>query len=233
MEGTLHAFGFILIFVLTLFALVRYFRRPANAMQVFVAVLIGLLLISLHVIAGKQLVYATVLFVELPPVQSLMPGIAIALLGIFTTRPHRTVRVTAWIIFAVSLLLAGHFVWQVGTQRYTESPSSFTQRLQDQHQHELDNLNEALSHIQGYYPQKTFSASWLDRSVVFTRLMDEIMSWPCPPPTIIHHDATFTTYWHTWFTGLYGVHEVPIAVWYPGGKINDAIGKLEYRPRPY
>jgi hypothetical protein len=38
--------------------------------------------------------------------------------------------------------------------------------------------------------------------------------------------------WHTWFTGLYGKRVTNVYLWYPGGKLDDAIGKLEYRPRP-
>lgn len=35
--------------------------------------------------------------------------------------------------------------------------------------------------------------------------------------------------WHSWLTSLYGRKTVPLELWYPGGTLSEAAGRLEYR----
>lgn len=38
--------------------------------------------------------------------------------------------------------------------------------------------------------------------------------------------------WHSWFTGIYRLETQPVAAWYPGGRVKDAMRHIEFRVRP-
>jgi hypothetical protein len=45
------------------------------------------------------------------------------------------------------------------------------------------------------------------------------------------HRLELTPLWHTWLTGLYRRREVPQELWYPGGTLADAAGRIAWRDR--
>ncbi|MHB9132438.1 MAG: hypothetical protein ACYDBB_15315 [Armatimonadota bacterium] len=44
-------------------------------------------------------------------------------------------------------------------------------------------------------------------------------------------DSVPTMLWHTPLTGMHGWRTTTYELWYPGGKLKDAIGKIDYRER--
>lgn len=163
MEGHLHASGLFLIMVMTLLALLRYRNRPVNGARPCIAIVTGAFVF--HVLHGinELCVYGGVLFAPQPIVQSLIPAIAIAVIGTFTPRPHRAARVIAWSIFGIALALIGHFVWLVETPRYTESPAFVTAQLRSSQQVTLDHIDDAFEYVADYYPRKKSLRDGLSR----------------------------------------------------------------------
>lgn len=220
-----------MIMLMTLLAVLRYFNKPVNGARPFIAVVTGVLVFAILIGINQLLVYGSVLSARQPIIQSIIPAVAITLIGTYTPRPHRAARVIAWSIFGIALALIGHFVWLTETPCYTENPQFVSAHLKYSQRSTLDHIDDALEYVADYYPRKSFSPGWIEQASFYPRLTQGLTACACPPPSIRHHDAIFTRYWHTGFTGLYGTQVIPNAVWYPGGRVKDAIGKLEYRPQ--
>ncbi|HOF89590.1 MAG TPA: hypothetical protein PLZ36_16030 [Armatimonadota bacterium] len=80
---------------------------------------------------------------------------------------------------------------------------------------------------------RVYPAGWLRETPCWTALPAEYQRAFINIAPYFHKGIVTTrAEWHTPLTGFYRVVEVPTAIWYPGGAVKDAIGKLEFRPRP-
>jgi hypothetical protein len=70
-----------------------------------------------------------------------------------------------------------------------------------------------------------YSEGWLRDS--------ELIHNPMLIPMLSHQISThhISRFWHTWLTGLYSIRTTTCELWYPGGKLRDAIDQIEYRIR--
>ena len=75
--------------------------------------------------------------------------------------------------------------------------------------------------------EATYPAGWLSEAPFLETLRAELRWWPPEG-----HRLDVLPLWHSWLTGLYLRRLVAMDVWYPGGKLKDAAGNLEYRERP-
>lgn len=77
--------------------------------------------------------------------------------------------------------------------------------------------------------QVVYPAGWLAATAFWKKMLQDDQQMYLESDPYFSHKGIVTTRaeWHTFLTGFYRVQEVPFAVWYPGGKIKDALGKVE------
>lgn len=75
---------------------------------------------------------------------------------------------------------------------------------------------------------KPISPGWMDESFP----VRDVAEFAGKNPTILRAvEHRFHPIWHTWLTGLWRIEEVALEPWYPGGAIQEAVDKIELRPR--
>jgi hypothetical protein len=73
---------------------------------------------------------------------------------------------------------------------------------------------------------KTYPASWLHEAG-FVRNADRGSPLADIPHSLPRVEVRWL--WHSWFTGIYECRRTPGFLWYPGGKLSEAAGRVEWR----
>lgn len=214
MAGSLNALGLIGVVALTLLAI--FVRKPQRfnsrqfAMSVFLALPVVILapLLTVHLCRAGQ-----------PFTQWLIPAMCIVLVGTFTCVTWLR-RVVVVVLMVAAIQLSFHFTSLVHRKEYTGNPSSGegVRRVY------LRVLSEDLVDS-GLDTQQQFSPGWLrdivDEELEVYAIFEHLRSLG----NVLH-------LWHTWFTRIYGITDVPADVWYPGGVMADSLEQIELRARP-
>jgi hypothetical protein len=99
----------------------------------------------------------------------------------------------------------------------------------------------ATTHPQ-FYPQvminsaadrTRYPAGWLLDTAFWHGLPKNYQEMYISTVPYFQHEGIVRTHpqWHTVLTGFYTIEEVPTGVWYPGGRLQDGLSRLEYRER--
>ena len=228
MAGTLNALGLLLVIGLTIVVLRKHGRFPRHLLSI----LFGLL------IASFSLIIASFFTVHMcnagqPVTQLLIPGICFVICYVaLEAQPPSW----WWLImlFFAPLALGFHFTMVVHSDGYTGNPRSGNRALLSQQRSDLQLLK-------GYYEERleANNSSWdssytpgpLATSGAWQVLVDRIDDSEREGVVYLLTSKEFETYrlWHSWLTGIYGQRSHPLKLWYPGGKLQDAIGRFKYR----
>jgi len=221
-----NALGLLAIIAVTIYLLVRYGRWPhepsvyATSAAASVGVLVALAIPTLEMGIGGE-----------PYRQAIIPAGCYFLLTVFLRDPNnlprarqvqRAYRASCWFIIPLSLFLSLDFIALRDSKRYTGDPGAIAGALKATQAAKLRaacGLLEADTSLQ----QTTFPPGWLDERLKQNFRGNE---------RYLHGEsAEFHSHWHTWLTGLYGETRYPTEIWYPGGKLTDALPQIEYRLR--
>lgn len=227
MEGNLHAFGLILVVAVTLFALISYPAKPAGLAQIVIALLAGGGLMIVCQIAGTHMCDA-----GQPFLQYIIPGTCLILLRSLTRHRCRPARIIAWCLCLAAFILTFHYDDLVHGQHYTGNPARVGHYLQVEQRSNIQQVEASLIMIsQDYHDSKHYPASWMDQFPQQQLIAKELGNSESLSRNYKSQRAVAFPLWHSRFTGLYGKTMTDVYLWYSGGKLEDAMGKLEYRPR--
>lgn len=218
MAANINAIGMLMIAAATAFLLIRFREEPKGILPIAKAGILTLVAVSVMMSFSAHLCGA-----GQPTRQCFPTAVCLFLVLVFVHR--RPVR--GWA--AVGILLLGFFLCQqftslVHTDTYTGNPGwakwTCTVHRKWYLQFLRSSLTEVTKMCETAYPE-----GWLSESGV-TALIPDV-----PEDLLRSRSVEVFHFWHTWMTGLHGSCYGHAEVWYPGGKLDDAIRKLEFRER--
>lgn len=227
MAGSLNALGLLLVVGVTIIIVIKYGCFPRG----FKPVLNGLLWGALAWLVAAM--FTRILWYEgLPFTQILIPAVCLAIcVSTLEGQPHLTKVIYFLFPFLASLLLGIHFLVLVGGNNYNGNPKWINIYV---HSHQQQNLVQVKSIFFGTVSSKPRLAQTIYSAGPLSASLAMQLFSAADRDTISHfvRSGTYSAYplWHTWLTGLYGKRFHPATLWYPGGKLEDAIDRLEYKP---
>jgi hypothetical protein len=218
MAGNLHAIALIAIPLITVAACVRFRQRALRQGRVLGAIFGGSVLsllagiLSSHACSAGQ-----------PLTQWLIPGVCFAATVALVRRA--AVR-DPWALALLTLmfLLSFHYSHIVHGPTYVGSPD-FGRVLEARAAAELQQAAQVLQKL-GAKDDAAYPQGWL-REAAFvsshpTEFEGVAFEWA---------EVRVAPLWHSILTRLYLRNTTVVAMWYPGGRLRDAAGKLRYRDK--
>jgi hypothetical protein len=212
-DGSVVAFGLILMIGMAVYTLIRHRRHPDFARYCFTITAFWALL---------MLVVCPPLYFRAIGGQSIVRIVVISSLCFaltFVTLPSRRTTLLLPLlsyVLMVFLIIFTNMLVHGGGYTATSRPFDQMNRYKASQRNLQVYLNEVAKRDTRSYP-----AGWLS-----TMPFDKGFS-----SAYVHYRGTPQPCWHSWFTGLYRAGAMQVELWYPGGTIRDAIRRLEFRPR--
>lgn len=169
-----------------------------------------------------------------PVTQLIIPCTCFAICYAAFEEPH-TPRWILFVLFFTPLALGFHYTIIVHSEGYTGNPRSINRAIRSLQRSNLQQIKLYYDYafqdrpavLSSNYPPGPLAASgaW---QVLVDRIAD---SEEKEKVDDLLTSKEYHTHWlwHTWLTGIYGVSSRPLKLWYPGGKLKDAVQQLEYR----
>ena len=223
MQGTLNAIGILAVVLGTGVLL----RRGEKQRPDFAIVAYGLIFGVLSSFIG--IACTSILWVQGNPLtQLIFPSACLMLVYIFL-RSNRVVVFTMIALFVISLALGFHYLLLVGGGNYNGWPARVNASLSARRSNVISLIKTSLpEHPE--LAEKSYPAGPLPKSAIMNLVSPDDQALVIAEATRKHY--TTHRLWHTWFTGLYGKTGTPIVLWYPGGKLQDGIERMEWKMMP-
>jgi len=228
MAGTLNALGLLFVIGLTVVMLRKYGRFPKR----FMSVLFGLLIAGISLIIAS--IFTTVSYSQ-PFTQIIIPCACFALCYAAFEDSYLPQWVLV-VLFFIPLVLGFQFsVITSGNGCYTGIPGLANRAASTQQHSNLKQL-KVYYELEFYYQpavlNHTYPSGPFSASEAYQVLIDHLQNQD--DKQIVAKFLTSKEYhpyrlWHTWLTGIYGQRSRQLTLWYPGGKLKDAVERLEYR----
>lgn len=214
MQDDLNAIVLLIVPLVTLILLWKFGRFSVNFKKVVKAILFLLFTSVLNIITSTHLCDAGT-----PFCQWLVPAVCggAIIIGMEEKKIKRT---SVIVMFVVSIVLSQHFVHLVHEDNYIGNPNP---RINSMSESLLECQKELLKTDEEFV-NRTYPAGWIEESLKELEEFNLIVKGPFKKIEI--HKL-----WHTNFTGIYGATDKQLGVWYPGGILQDAIGKIVIKER--
>ncbi|HLK59719.1 MAG TPA: hypothetical protein VKU00_24370 [Chthonomonadaceae bacterium] len=217
--------------LLLAFCVLYSYQRSRLTVRRAIRGLVGALLL-----AFLSQVVSTVLDYEVNPLsQWLVPSLCFGcvLAGIDYKKLRRDEKAVAGVLTFL-IAFSGPFlsieyleIFQRG--RFTGNPDYTRQLCPIQMKHNLKSLQKQLAEVTGQ-TDTDYPAGWLADSAVIGLLPVEMQAYDRKDSAVLSNDIV--TYWHSWYTNIYGVqHRIEYGLWYPGGPLKAAIAQVSWKVR--
>jgi len=224
MAGTLNALGLLFVIGITIAALRRHGRVPRQ----FRSVLFGLLLAILSMFIAS--VFSTHMCKAGSPVmQLLIPAICFVICYAAVDTQYR------WelpVLFLAPLVLGFHFSVLVHQEGYSGNPRGANRTIRFIQQDDTTQLKQYCEFVLKEKPalgDRRYPPGLLASSGAWQVLGGEVTDEKLRQHYLASKGIHTYRLWHTWLTGIYGARRYTAHAWYPGGKLKDAVPRLEYR----
>ncbi|MHB9025312.1 MAG: hypothetical protein ACYC7E_14270 [Armatimonadota bacterium] len=207
MGGTIIAFGLLATLGMTAYSLIRHRSDFNIAWWIFILLLWG-------IVVQVMLPQFTLPNGRGSSTQSLMISSLCFVLSAAIVTPNWR---RYWILLCFTFAMMIALPWYAASLLAVNDYSSHRHTMHHMRDSLFYELREIEKHNGWSYP-----AGWL-ADQPFTKEIDHKI---LQGHRVIPHPL-----WHSWLTRLYRKETIPGEAWYPGGKIKDALGKIEYRPR--
>jgi hypothetical protein len=136
----------------------------------------------------------------------------------------RKAAVISLVIFITIATLAWNYLHLVHEPGVTGNP----QPHEEKRRKKAETSAQLMLAEMGASDEKTYAASWLYETD-FVRNADPRSQLMDIPRLLTRVEVRWL--WHSWLTGLYECRRTPGALWFPGGKLVEASGRVEWRER--
>ncbi|MHB9023218.1 MAG: hypothetical protein ACYC7E_03460 [Armatimonadota bacterium] len=212
-DGSIVAFGLILTVAVAAFTLHRHRKHPDVVKFCFTVLVFWALLM---IVVCPPLYFKSVggqCIVRMVLISSCC--FALTFVGVSSRRTSLVVPVFSYAVM-ISLIIYANMLIHGGGYTTISRPFEHTGRYRTSQRFLKVYLGEVAKTDARSYPPGWLSGMPFDKGF---------------SSAYVHHRGIPRPYWHSWLTGLYGADARQFELWYPGGKIKDAIGKIEFRPR--
>jgi hypothetical protein len=215
---TLHAISMLSLLGVTLAAcalLLRRGERPrtfAGIVTALCAIVVVFLAAPLHLCNSGN-----------PTFQALL-GIVCVTALVVCVRGDRLAFALAGLVGIATFSLMNQYMALVHTERVTGNCRSYqNHRLEDLRTRAGEELLVRTPEVASAFPE-----GWLSDVDIVRK---EPENCPLAATAATFHREEFGTWWHSWFTQIYELRKIPVALWYPGGTLVEAAGGLTWRER--
>lgn len=216
MAGTLNALGLLAVIGIAIFVLWRHGRRPKRFWPVLLGIMWGFV----------AMVVTTALCTEPGFMQLTIP--ALCIMVTYPALEDRQTRQLYQGVFGIAMLtLCVHYVIIVSNSSYTGNTGRINHVMKQIEQINCEHIEELVQQTPKL-GQQSYPAGYLNRLPLSHYLNADDRS------QLTHYlkpVRIYTAYplWHTKLTGLFGRRSHEVQLWYPGGRVREAITHLEYR----
>jgi len=225
-HGHLQGIGVLFIIMLSVAVLIGLRKQLALRQwrwRVFYALAIFLIVIGMLSPSFPQL-WEAPWFIP----QFIVPAICIGLVGAFSTASRKVLLPFVAVIYLLGAMLCLHLKWY---DQKAHIGIDDDRKYSGWHYGSIDHYMDNLRMHAGVEGNPVISAGWLEEGARWKDLKN---------PPRLHKSGDYDVYtfkrlqpaWHTPLTQLYRITDEKIAVWYPGGPLEEGLKRLEWRRYP-